>query len=251
VTPREIAQAYLERGWVPVPLPFRSKRGGRGWDKRTLASARETLARDFGGKLQNTGILLGNPSGGLVDVDLDCPEAIDLAKDFLPPTRIFGRASKPASHWIYTCAPVETAKYSEPVDRGVKPAMLVELRATGCQTVFPGSVHECGEPIEWTDESNPIATIEPADLYKRVARLAVACLLIRHGMPREEAIETGMTDGEFLIDHPCTVTVRKWTGKTGRPKPAKKATGGRAANVDAAVDVFNRANCSTTITLPA
>ena len=55
------------------------------------------------------GILLGAPSGGLVDVDIDAPEALALRDRFLPPTRSrFGRpnenivigiasASRPAS----------------------------------------------------------------------------------------------------------------------------------------------------------
>src|SRR5690606_32997876 len=41
---------------------------------------------------ENVGIRLGDPSGGLVDVDLDCAEAIALAPTFLPPTATFGRA---------------------------------------------------------------------------------------------------------------------------------------------------------------
>ena len=31
--------------------------------------------------------------------------------------------------------------------------MLVELRSTGGQTVFPGSTHESGEAIRWDEEA--------------------------------------------------------------------------------------------------
>jgi P4 family phage/plasmid primase-like protien len=242
-TPREIAGSYLDQGWVTVPVPIRKKVGPKGWADRTRATSIETFEQDFGTKPQNIAILLGEPSGGLVDVDLDCPEAIDLAPAFLPPTRTFGRASKPASHWVYTCRHVQTAKYPEPVEFGVKSPMLVELRGNRCLTVFPGSVHECGEHIEWSDESTRIANVEAALLYKSVARLAVACLLVRQGMAREAAIDTAMADGGSLIDHPCTATVRKWlTGKADRPKPPKEAIGKSSENIDSAVAAFNRAN---------
>jgi hypothetical protein len=33
--------------------------------------------------------------------------------------------------------------------------MVVELRSTGAQTVFPGSVHPSGEPIEWDCDGEP------------------------------------------------------------------------------------------------
>ena len=36
----------------------------------------------------NVGLGLGKASGGLADVDLDCPEAVQLASRFLPPTRM-------------------------------------------------------------------------------------------------------------------------------------------------------------------
>ena len=50
----------------------------------------------------NIGIILGEPSGWLVDVDLDCDEAIELADQYLPPTAaITGRPSSPKSHRWY------------------------------------------------------------------------------------------------------------------------------------------------------
>ena len=41
----------------------------------------------------NAGVLLGEASRGLVDVDLDCPEAVRWAPVVLPATLAFGRAS--------------------------------------------------------------------------------------------------------------------------------------------------------------
>jgi hypothetical protein len=53
-------------------------------------------------------VQLGPKSGGLCDVDLDCTEAVVLAPAFLPPTHaVFGRKSKPRSHYLYRIADPE------------------------------------------------------------------------------------------------------------------------------------------------
>ena len=57
--------------------------------------------------------------------------------------------------------------------------MLVELRATGAQTVFPPSVHPSGEPVAWSQDGEP-GRVTGAELRAHVARLAVAILLARH-----------------------------------------------------------------------
>ena len=52
----------------------------------------------------NVGVRLGETSNHLADIDLDCTAAIEFAPFFLPPTPWkFGRKSRPASHWLYTC----------------------------------------------------------------------------------------------------------------------------------------------------
>jgi hypothetical protein len=52
--------------------------------------------------------------------------------------------------------------------------MLVEVRSTGCQTVFPPSTHESGEAIEWIDEDLEPAEIDPDELVEAASRLADA-----------------------------------------------------------------------------
>jgi hypothetical protein len=92
--------------------------------------------RDYGGR-----------SGGLVDADLDCPEALDLAPEILPPTAaIFGRPSKPKSHWLYSVEGVaQSLTFKDPITG----AMLVELRGDGGrQTLFPPSRHPSGERVK-------------------------------------------------------------------------------------------------------
>ncbi len=79
-------------------------------------------------------ILLGEPSGGLLDVDVDCDEALRLRK-LLPTTSCkFGRKSKPESHFLYLVEGElpKTMKFTDPDGQ-----CLIELRSTGAQTVFP------------------------------------------------------------------------------------------------------------------
>lgn len=54
--------------------------------------------------------------------------------------------------------------------------MIIEIRATGTQTVFPGSIHECGEPVTWDICGEP-AQISFQELRVAVGKLAAASLL--------------------------------------------------------------------------
>ncbi len=89
---------------------------------------------------QNIGLLTGEPSGWLVDVDLDCPEAVKIAERFLPSTLTSGRASNPDSHWWYVSPDTE---YGEWIDTDNK-KKLIELRGTGRQTLVEPSIHTSG-----------------------------------------------------------------------------------------------------------
>lgn len=97
----------------------------------------------------NVSVLLGEKSHGLADADLDCWEAILAAPFYLPPTgMVFGRESKPRSHYGYRLTSLEGAQELKFSDVSMTPerrargqkAMLCELRLTG-QTVMPGSIN--------------------------------------------------------------------------------------------------------------
>jgi hypothetical protein len=123
----------------------------------------------------NIGLLLGLPSGDLVDVDLDCPEARQLAPQYLPPTpAVTGRPSSPASHWWYRSPNVETRRHRDPVDQ----SSIVELRGTGCQTLVGPSVHPSGEAYDMLVQEP--AKVDSAVLSQAVDRLAKAVLILRH-----------------------------------------------------------------------
>jgi AAA domain/Bifunctional DNA primase/polymerase, N-terminal len=188
----EIALAYIKRGWALVPIPFREKAPRiRGWTKLRI-----TEAPSYFDGPGNIGVILGEASGGLVDIDLDCSEAVELARVHLPATEaIFGRQGKPRSHWLYRVkGNAPTIQIKDPLTK----EMLLELRGDGgFQTVFPGSVHESDEPIEWVIQGEPLR-IEYTVLCKAVRHLAARCLIKRYC---SEAIDrTGLQTALGRID---------------------------------------------------
>jgi hypothetical protein len=163
------ARKYLARGWQPIPVPLGQKSPVLpGWQNLKLTEA--VLPAHFS-QACNIGVLLGEPSGWLIDIDLDHPLAARLAVVFLPATgAVFGRGSKPASHWLYTCPEARTAKWQH------NGTMLLELRSTGTQTVFPPSIHPSGEVIQWAAGGEP-AQVSKEELERACSKLAAATLL--------------------------------------------------------------------------
>jgi hypothetical protein len=181
MTALDIALDYITRGWNPLPLPFRSKRPeGSAWQSRIIDA--DAAPRFFNGGPTNIGIVLGPSSHGLTDIDLDCQEAMAIAPFILPRTgAIFGRTSKRSSHWLYysdlsVTTEAAALRFVDPKTRQT----LLELRIggdKGAQTVFPGSVHETGEPISWEKDGEPA---DAEDLEPAVRKLAACSLLARH-----------------------------------------------------------------------
>ena len=172
----QAAIRYTARGWRVIPVPHRQKKPTlTKWTKLRLSQ--DQLSQHFGSGQSNIGVLLGEPSHGLVDVDLDCPEAILAADVLLPPTKvIFGRESAARSHRLYVIDEDRKRKsWKSPSGE-----MLIELRGTGAQTVFPPSVHPTGELIQWeapTPEEPP--RVNASELEKVVQRVAAASLLAK------------------------------------------------------------------------
>jgi hypothetical protein len=174
VSAKKLAAFYAAQGWRIVPIPHGSKNPNtKDWPNRTFEPKHIT---------QNVGVILGPVSGGLVDVDLDSTDALALAPYFLPETLTFGRESKPASHWLFKCEGVRADKlwFGPKDDRE-----LIEIRAQnatgdGCghQTVFPGSVHESGEAIDFDNAVEP-TEIDAGDLIWAVAKLATASTIAK------------------------------------------------------------------------
>jgi putative DNA primase/helicase len=164
----------------------------RGWPNLRLS---ESDLDTYFSNGNNVGILLGEASGGLVDIDLDAPEALKVADAFLPQTgRIHGRNSKPGSHRWYVCSPSPHPEKFADTDG----TCLAELRSTGQQTVVPPSVHPSAERLCWERDGNP-ATVDGADLLRAVARVAAASLLARHWPSRGSRHEAALALHGLLL----------------------------------------------------
>jgi hypothetical protein len=176
----EFAYRYIERGWNPAPVPPRTKGIQRsGWQRERCRA--EDVPTKFANAEANIGLVLGTPSHGIVDVDCDCIEAVQLADTMLPHTSSqFGRASQPPSHWLYRVEePIKTRQFVDPIAPKETRAMVVELRSTGAMTLAPPSIYPDGEVCKWARDDNP-ADVSGSDLLKAVTRLAAASLLARY-----------------------------------------------------------------------
>ncbi|HLG95521.1 MAG TPA: bifunctional DNA primase/polymerase [Bryobacteraceae bacterium] len=209
----DAARAYLRAGYCPVPIPPREKGPThKGWPAEAQQITPENAARYFKPD-NNLGLLMGVT--GLFDVDCDCPTAVTAARLLLPPTGfIYGHASAPRSHYIYTAAgevPVNM-RYVDPTDGET----VVEFRGLardgtcGLQTVVPPSVHrDTGEAIRLeTDADGVPSVVDAVAVYDLVVKIAAAGLLAKHwpdggrhagelalagalanaGMPEEDAV---------------------------------------------------------------
>jgi hypothetical protein len=209
---REVATAMLGEHLTPVPVAFRGKNPTvPGWQTYTHERVTGEMDQLFPeGRKLNVGLLLGAASGGIVDIDLDWLLAGQLAPMFLPATRVFGRAGAARSHYLYFVdggvAPAKLSPPRKPPD-GFKPDIL-EVRADGQQTVWPGSTHVSGEAIEWANPDVPIARIQAEELVAVAEQLAVAtwvasvwgegsrdelCAALAGGILRDGAIEADVT----------------------------------------------------------
>lgn len=177
LSPLEAALRYRELGWAVLPLPPNEKACRRpGWPKVDPDGI--DLRAECADPQSNIGIR----GDGLVDIDLDCDEAVAMADRFLPPTpAMFGRPSKPVSHRLYVPdGPMKTQRYK--ADTG---DCLVEARyGPGVFAMAPPSMHPCGERVTWRTGAGLPSSVKSAELLQAVERLAGAVLLARH-WPKE------------------------------------------------------------------
>jgi hypothetical protein len=173
------AREYHRRGWAVVPVPSGQKTAVMaGWPE--FRATADDLPWLFG-RGENIAVILGAPSGELVDIDLDCAEALALADLHLPATRgVFGRASKPRTHWLFVAPGGVYETFPDPLTGKT----LIELRAAGRDggahmTLFPPSVAD-GERREWHGDTIAPALVEAVALRTAVTWPAIGSLVMRH-----------------------------------------------------------------------
>jgi P4 family phage/plasmid primase-like protien len=177
VSSARAAERYIERGWCPVPIP-RGEKGPqlKGWEGLRLTAA--DIPKHFTNG-QNVGIITGEASGGLVTVDLDCPEAVALAGRFLQPTLTSGRDSVPDGHWWFIAPGLEHREFKG-IPRTASEGTILELRSTDHQTVVEPSVHPSGERYRWSRSGLEPLEIGAEALTEAGRHLAAAALIARH-----------------------------------------------------------------------
>lgn len=204
---RQAAAHHLAGGRRVIPVPAGAKGVVlTGWTTLEIGAA--DLDDHFPpGKDMNLGLVLGRASGGLVDVDLDCVEAVRAAPAMLPHTdMVHGRPGNPSSHWWYrveATGDIKTRKF-QGTDRG----MIVEVRGDGAQTLVPPSTHPDGERYAWERGGEP-AVMPLERLYRDAGWRRPWCW---RGRGRRRA--AGMT--------------RPWHWPAGWPAPAGRKTRLRA-----------------------
>ncbi|MGA8756454.1 MAG: PriCT-2 domain-containing protein [Stellaceae bacterium] len=219
---RDLAHRYDKLGWSLHYAPPNSK-GPRqqGWPDRPVIG--DLIDKTFAGP-GNLAVRAGKASNGLVDIDLDCTEALALAPIYLPPTRaIFGRPGKRGSHLLYYAPGAVFATFADPMRRTEK--TLLELFADGREggahaITLPPSIID-SEQREWEGD-----TIEPAHfgagkLYRRCAFLAIGCLVRRY--VSEQASERPGPDLPHLLyeaETPLGREAYRWLGMPDPDRPA-------------------------------
>jgi putative DNA primase/helicase len=171
---------YVENGRYPVRVAAGDKRPlDSRWQKPVdggivALADNANFANRFRGC--NVGLLMGEASGWLVCVDLDCPEAVDRAAEFLPATDcVTGRTGQPGRHWWFISRDCPTMPLADKQATGS--ASTVELRSKGCQVVVWPSIHPDGSQYE--KMPGVPATVSADELVSAVERLHAAVLADR------------------------------------------------------------------------
>lgn len=176
----------FERGYQAVPIKTNSKRPViSAWPHlrwKNEAEVIENFEKWAKRDALNIGLLLGEPSGGLIDIDLDNPLSLKLRDYFLPPTTMrTGRVGRPMSHhWFKIVDALPPTRQYRLPDGSVS----VELRSTGAQTVIPPSTHPSGESYRWEGRkwggAKGPAEVDGKKLSVQVALLGLGAVLVEN-----------------------------------------------------------------------
>jgi bifunctional DNA primase/polymerase-like protein len=133
------ARKYHDRGWAVTPVGFRTKEPIlKGWPKTRLTI--DDLDSHFKAGATNIGVVLGELSNGLVDVDIDDPEAIPFAGHFLPDTDcVAARQVREATAFIKSPHPADTWDSMLPVSPSWNCEGMVISQCSPAPSIHPGN----------------------------------------------------------------------------------------------------------------
>jgi hypothetical protein len=163
---------WLDLGVSPIPIRRGKSPGYAEWQDLRLSK------KDYKQHFTNgeaIGGLWGEPSGGIIDLDLDWDEAAFIAPYLLPETLMYGRGKRPSTHYLYKCsAAKEPFKWT--FLKKDKP--VVELRSTGQQSVLPPSRHPDNDSYR-IEHDVPITTISKPELYEVIQSVVLGAIFLR------------------------------------------------------------------------
>jgi hypothetical protein len=181
------ARQYIKLGWWVVPCPRGEKRSIKGWawSKRKLEEAELPQYFSDPQTAHNVGIVTGDKSKGLVDIDLDWPQASAFGDILFADCPVFGRAGKQRSHRLVQCPGAKSSQFELPTTAATHPMLpkdhalvVAEIRAGGI-TIFPYSIHASGEPIRVASQGVELPVLTPDELKHRVGLVAFCSVVAR------------------------------------------------------------------------
>lgn len=193
----DAAERYASMGWAVFPLRPRGK------EPRTKNGVKDATTdleqiRAFWAAFpdSNIGIAMGEPSGGLVAIDVD--EDGESGKDGMAAVRAWERGhgelpetataltGRGGTHMLYRMGGVKNSVNAE---------LAVDIRSTGGYIVAPPSIHPNGTPYAWEfdPEDYPVAEAD-ANVRAFVASVQPAKAERRKFERRDEVGEGGRND---------------------------------------------------------
>jgi hypothetical protein len=171
----QVRESLLKNELVVFASDYGKKAVAESWTIRLKKQVKQLdQFKDF----SNYNIVTGGDTL-IVDNDLDCPEALQLADYFLPSTKLeFGRESTPRAHRLFKVIDLSKKHTRKFFDfKGDEKSMLVELRANKHYTMALGQ-YDNGEKVVWNSIGQP-TEVQWDTLNKAAALLSVACVVMR------------------------------------------------------------------------
>lgn len=177
---KEAATYYISRGWQVVPLaPGKKNPVDDGWLK--LVFTPDDFNPDDGIGIRSV--------NGIVVVDVDAPEAVQVADNFLPETGVvWGRRGKPRAKRVYASVFPKSVSLKDQENN----AELVAIHSNH-QDVAPPSLwrkieEETGkvldtQTLEWSGDIGVVATVEGVALMRAVRLLCTVAVISRYYAP--------------------------------------------------------------------
>ena len=171
----QVKDSLLKNELIIFASDYGKKAIAESW---TIRLSKQVKKLDQFKDFENYNIATGGDSL-VVDIDLDCPEALLLADYFIPNTKLeFGRASTPRSHRLLKVIDLNKKNTRTFWDfKGDEKSMLVELRANKHYTMAMGQ-YDNGEKVVWNSIGQP-TEVHWDSLIKSAALLSVACVVLR------------------------------------------------------------------------